>query len=117
MKLTKQNYRVFAAHYYDNPLCVNEAEFDDDLFKVTSIKKLVTSIVIGIPYNLQLILNQVVCFYNVFEHQAATQLLEFKMSDEHIPYMNSVLTFLSFPLMRDGQLDNSLLIELRDLTR
>jgi len=105
MDLTEQTFYIYAARYYDNPFCFNEQEFHDDLKKIGTIKRMIAWSNNGEKVNIRLLINNIVCFYNVFEHHAASELISLKMTDEHVPKMNAVLLFLSLPLLGDGQYD------------
>ena len=38
--LTDDNFNLFAARYYDNPHCLSEEEFEDDLKRFRYLKRL-----------------------------------------------------------------------------
>lgn len=101
MQLTKSNLRLYAARYYDNPFCLSEAEFNLDLYKSRTVKKMLTKYLQDQTINIRSLINVVISFYNVFEHKAATNILEQGMSCDQIPLANSVLLFLSMPLIGD----------------
>jgi len=105
MELTEQNFTIYAAKYYDNPWCFNEDEFLKDLSIISTLKRMIAWANNGDEINVHLLVNNTVCFYNVFEHHAASELLEFKMNDLHYEKMNAILFFLSYPLLGDGEFD------------
>lgn len=105
MVLTEKNFNIYAAKHYDNPYCFNEDEFKSDLNKIGTIKRMISWINNGDNINIRLLVNNVLSFYNVFDHIVATQLLEIKMDGGHIPKMNSLLYYLSLPMMRDEEYD------------
>lgn len=98
MKLTKANFRLYAMKVYDHPLCLNEEEFDEDLMKLTRIRKSLSHYRSGYSDNIHTIINNFIAFYNVFEHHGATDLLFFRLEEDQYPYANAVLTFLSLPV-------------------
>lgn len=105
IELTEQTFNLYAARYYDNPYCFNEQEFHDDLKKIGTIKRMISWLNNDDKVNIHLLVNNVICFYNVFDHHAASKMIQLKMTDDHIPKMNSVLLFLSLPLLDDGRYD------------
>lgn len=112
MQLTKDNFKVYAAHYYDNPFCLTENEFEYDLFRSSVIKRLLTNYIVKGQTNIKLLINTTISFYNVFEHNAATNIIRFKLAEEQIEYANSVLTFLNLPTI-PGPCNQELLEEIR----
>jgi len=111
--LTTSNFRLFAAKHYDNPYCLSEAEFEADLYKPSTIKKLLTIYVQQGQTNVKLLVNTVISFYNVFDHHAATRLIEFRLAGQHAELIDSILLFLSLPMIGD-KIDNKFLIEIRE---
>lgn len=115
MKLTESNFRLYAAKSYDNPFCLTEAEFESDLFKASMIKKLITNYLSLGKDNTRLLVNTVISFFNVFEHHAATEILRFKLFDHQVEYANSVLLFLSLPMIGSQAFNSEFLIEVRNV--
>lgn len=114
MKITESNFRLFAAKHYDNPFCLNETEFDSDLFKASVAKKLVTNHIVLGKDNVKLLVNTLISFFNVFEHHAATRILEFRLFKHQVEYINSVLLYLSLPLVEPQVFNTEFLIEVRN---
>ena len=113
MKLTKDNFFVYCSHYYDNPFCISQDEFNEDLSKCSSIKKSLTKYIKNGETNIRLMVNSIISFYNVFQHDAATQILKFKINDsEYNEYLNSILTYLSLPCLSD-EINEKLLNEIK----
>ena len=65
-KLTEKTFLTRALHCYDNPQCVTLEEFEDDLSRVSRVKKMITAYVNGQELNERLLLNHLVVLYNVF---------------------------------------------------
>lgn len=105
MELTEDTYILYAAKHYDNPLCFSEKEFYSDLKLISTIKRMISWLNNGDTVNLKLLVNNVLSFYNVFEHHAASKLLEFKTSSQHWAQLNAILVFLSMPTIYDGTFD------------
>lgn len=115
MKLTDSTFRLFAAKHYDNPFCLTEAEFESDLHKASMIKKLITNQFDLGKDNTRLIVNTVISFFNVFETHAAISILEYRLFAHQVEYVNSILLFLSLPMIGSQTFNNKFLIEVRDL--
>lgn len=103
--LTQDNFFVYAAKYYDNPYCFDECEFHEDLKKISTIKRMIMWIDSSMNVNIHLVINNIISFYNVFEHHAASTLLEFKTDERHHERLNSFLFFLSMPLIGNKEYD------------
>lgn len=85
MILTADNYLTYAAHYYCNEQCSSDAEFREDLDRVIRIYRSLRRY--GTPsFNPRLLMNQIVTFFNVFEPEAASEILIHKAPDEDLKY-------------------------------
>ena len=115
MKLTDSTFRLFAAKHYDNPFCLTEAEFESDLHKASMIKKLITNQFDLGKDNTRLIVNTVISFFNVFDTHAAIKILEYRLFKHQVEYVNSILLYLSLPMIEPQQINTQFLIEVRDL--
>ena len=89
-ELTPENINMFAIKHYDNPSCVDEAEFLDDLKRL--FRKYDTS---G-ELKLRLIINHIIILSNVFGVDAATTLLFFKIEKNHWSILKTILIYLHF---------------------
>lgn len=102
-KLTEKTFKLYAIKAYDNPYCLNLQEFEDDLKKIRTIKKLISHEANDDDSsNVRLLVNYFISFYNVFNHLSGTDILFFKLEDRHKPYANAILTFLSLPIGDGG---------------
>lgn len=101
-KLNKDNFKIYAAHYYDNLYCLSEDEFESDLFKSSVIKKLITGYMKKESINIKLMVNTAISFFNVFDKHAGTEIIKFKLSEDQIPFANCLLHFLNMPLIDDS---------------
>jgi len=88
MVLTESNFLLYAMHHYQNPSCVTLEEFEEDLKRLTYIKKLLARA----DKNVRLLLNHIIIFYNVFG-DAATRLLFHRVDKEQ---WGSLATFLLY---------------------
>lgn len=114
MELTKSNFKVYSMQAYDNPYCLTEDEFYSDLFKSSVIKKILSKFVLTGEVNTKLLINTVICFYNVFRKPDATNILACKLSDENQIALNSVLLYLNLPMIEKHSFDEVLLRIIHD---
>ena len=97
--LTEDNFLKFAMASYTNIHCHGIGEFHEDLLLIKYIKRLFRK------YNetgefeqlrLRLALNHIIVFYNLFEVNAATRILFFKLEPEIHAILKTFLVFLNF---------------------
>ena len=96
--LTPENINMFAIKHYDNPLCVDEKEFLDDMKRFKYLKRLFRKYETskGIELKSRLIINHIIILANVFGVDAATTLLFFKIERNHWPILKAFLVFLQY---------------------
>ena len=95
------NFVLYAAKHYDNPSCVDESEFYDDLKRFNYLKKLFTKYRQKNELRERLIINHLIVIYNVFGN-GATKMLFFKL-DDYKEYLKPFLVFMErMPETVDG---------------
>lgn len=110
MILDESNFSLYAAKYYDNPNCTDILEFHDDLNRIKYIKRLLKLYSETGELKERLILNHLITLYNVFEPEACTRMLVFKLY-EHLSPLKSFLMYLNYwPSVVDGLGINNLSI-------
>jgi hypothetical protein len=87
---------IYAMKAYDNPHCCSIEEFHEDLQKTKYIKRLFSRYKKTGDLKEKLILNHIRVLYNMFDVQAATHILFFKIDEEFYPQLKTFLVFLSF---------------------
>lgn len=80
-KIDNSNFILFAAHYYDNPQCMDEAEFFDDLKRFKYLKRLFNKYQETGEIKERLVLNHLMILYNLFGSVGTTKMLFFKLKD------------------------------------
>lgn len=95
LRLTDQNFIMFAMRHYQNPQCLNVDEFHDDLKRIKYIKRLFSRYVSSGELKDRLILNHLIILYNSFGPEA-TKMLFFKIEQEFWPQLKTFLLFLSY---------------------
>ena len=94
-ELTNENYLMYALLHYDNPHCVDIKEYFEDVRKLKYIKRLFNRYKEDGVMKERLILNHLISFYNVFENDAATRLLFFRVGKEYYSLLKTFLVFLN----------------------
>jgi|TARA_B100000959_G_scaffold189713_1_gene198417 hypothetical protein len=94
--LTPENINMFAMKHYDNPSCVDEAEFLSDLKRFKYLKRLFRKYDTSGELKMRLIINHIIILSNVFGVDASTTLLFFKMEQKHWSLLKTFLVYLSF---------------------
>ena len=83
-----------ALHSYDNIQCNTMEEFDSDLNRIQTLKKLFIKFGVCGELSHRLALNHIVVLFNVFGNSAFEMLL-YKLPREHYKYIFPMLDFLS----------------------
>ena len=94
--LTPENINMFAMKHYDNPSCVDEQEFLDDMKRFKYLKRLFRKYDTSKDLKMRLIINHIIVLANVFGIDAATTLLFFKIERNHWPILKAFLIFLRY---------------------
>ena len=113
--LTQENINMFAIKHYDNPSCVDEQEFLDDMKRFKYLKRLFRKFDTTKELKSRLIINHIIVLANVFGIDAATTLLFFKIDRQHWSLLKTFLVFLHYMPendMTDVRLNQSVMAEL-----
>ena len=93
-KIDNSNFILFAAHYYDNPQCMDEAEFFDDLKRFKYLKRLFNKYQETGEIKERLVLNHLMMLYNLFGSVGTTKMVFFKLR-EYLGILKPFLVLLS----------------------
>ena len=113
--LTPDNINMFAMKHYDNPTCVDEKEFLDDMKRFKYLKRLFRKYDASKEFKARLIVNHIIILANVFGIDAATTLLFFKIDKQHWSMLKTILIFLNYmpeDEMIDVKINQEVLTEL-----
>ncbi len=88
-KIDESNFILFAAQSYDNPQCMDETEFFDDLKRFKYLKRLFNKYKENGELKERLVLNHLTILYNLFD-KGATRMLFFKLRN----YLDILIPFL-----------------------
>ena len=117
-KLTLDNIMMFAMKHYDNPSCVDNKEFLDDMKRFKYLKRLFRKYDTSKVLKIRLILNHIIVLANVFGVDASSTLLFFKIEKKHWSTLKTFLVYLHYMPendMKDIATDVKVLKELRDI--
>jgi hypothetical protein len=103
-KITPDNVIMYAIKHYDNPHCMGEKEFEDDLKRFKYIKRLLRKYYDTGILKERLLLNHIIVLNNVFGADACATLLLFKIQDQYWPAMKAFLLFLN--ILREDELEH-----------
>ena len=93
--LNEKNYLHFAMRFYDNRQCTSIEEFNEDLNKIKYVKRLFNRFLETGELRTNLILNHLIVIYNVFENEAATRMLFFRVEKKFYSILKPFLIFLN----------------------
>ena len=114
-ELNDDNYLIFAIKHYDNPSCIDEQEFLDDMKRFKYLKRLFRKYDTSKELKSRLIINHIIVLANVFGVDAATTLLFFKIDRQHWPILKTILVYLHYMPendMTDIKINQSVMAEL-----
>jgi hypothetical protein len=95
-ELTENNFELYAAKHYDNPRCLDIAEFHDDLARFKYIKRLLRRYAATGTLQERLILNHLIILYNVFGITSANRMIFHKIEPKLWPTLKPFLVYLNF---------------------
>ena len=95
VKLTDDNYIMYAMKHYDNPQCTNVEEFHEDMNRIKYLKRLLRKYKTTGRLRERLILNHIIILYNIFGIEAATRLLFTRIEEELHPHLKTFIVFLN----------------------
>lgn len=95
-ELNNENFELFAAKYYDNPACLSTEEFYHDIAKFKYIVRLFRRYRETGKVQERLLLNHIILIYNVFQIQAATRMLFYRVDEDLWCALKTFLVFLNY---------------------
>jgi len=94
--LNKDNFILYAMKYYENPQCLSEQDFHDDLKIIKYLKRLLNRYHLGGELKERLILNHLITLGNVFPPEVLSRILFLKISQKYWAYLKTFLIYLEF---------------------
>lgn len=118
-KITAKNFQAFAMKYYDDPQCEDIEDFQEDLRRFRYLKRLLHRYHENGELRERLMLNHIICLFNVFGFDPCMRMLQFKIKEEkHWSSIKTMLLYLELieeNWMIDIPLDDTLIARLREL--
>ena len=93
-KLTAKNFAAYAMKHYDDPQCEDMEDFYEDLRRFRYLKRLLFRYHQHGELRERLMLNHLICIFNVFGYEASMRMLKFKIKDKE--YWSSIKTMLLY---------------------
>ena len=118
-KITAKNFSAYAMKHYDDTQCEDIEDFQEDLRRFRYLKRLLHRYHENGELRERLMLNHLICIFNVFGYDACMRMLEFKI--KNVNYWSSIKTMLLYlEYIEEGwkidiPIDNKLAERLRDL--
>ena len=81
-KLTAKNFSAFALKHYDDPQCEDMEDFQEDLRRFRYLKRLLFRYHESGELRERLLLNHLICLFNVFGYDACMRMLKFKIKED-----------------------------------
>lgn len=108
MVLNDSNFLLYAAANYTNTVYDNE-EFFDDLKKIKYLKRLFSRYHDKEELKERLILNHLITIYNVFNPEAATRMLFYRIDEQYWHVLKTFLVFLQYmpDIVRDLEIEGN----------
>ena len=95
-KITKDNWLLFAQHYYDNPTLAKEQEFYDDVKRFKYLKRLFRKYEITGKIKVRLAVNHIIVLQNVFGAEVSITLLLYKIDKRYWSVLKTCLNYLEY---------------------
>ena len=97
--LNDNNFLIYAMKSYASPHCII-SEFEGDLKRTKYLKKLFRRYKISKDLKERLILNHLILLYNVFDVEAATRILFYKIDERDYDILKTFLIYLNYMPLR-----------------
>lgn len=92
--LNEKNFILYAMKHYENPQCLTEQDFYNDLKIIKYIKRLLNRYKINGDLKERLILNHLIMLGNVFPFEVLARILFLKISENYWPALKTFLIYL-----------------------
>jgi hypothetical protein len=95
-ELNSKNFMLFAAKSYNNPQCMTEEEFQEDLQRFKYLKRLFNRYETSGELIERLILNHLIVLYNVFGIKEANHMMFYKIEEKNWSVLKTFLVYLNY---------------------
>ena len=93
--LNDSNIEPFCIKYNNNPQCLSMEDYHNDMRRFKYIKRLLNQFSNNNEIKVRLLLNHIIMVYNIFDNEAATRILFYKIDENHWDILKTVLIFLN----------------------
>ena len=118
-KITAKNFNAYAMKHYDDPQCEDMEDFFEDIRRFRYLKRLLHRYHDLGELRERLMLNHIICLFNVFGFEACMRMLNFKIKEkDHWSSIKTMLLYLEYidgSWMPEVPIDMKLAQRLRDL--
>jgi hypothetical protein len=94
--LTDDNFILYAMKYYDNPQCVSEQDFHNDLKILKYIKRLLNRYNKTGNIKERLMINHLIMLGNIFPIEVLSRILFLKLPEQYWSALKTFLIFLKY---------------------
>jgi hypothetical protein len=94
--VNENNFLMYSMKYYDNPQCLSEQDFHNDLKIIKYIKRLLNRYKKTNELKIRLMLNHLIMLGNVFPIQVLTRILFLKIPSEYWSELKTFLIYLKY---------------------
>jgi len=92
--INENNIELYCMKFYDNPQCIGTEDYRDDMKRFKYLKRLLNHYLTTHELKQRLILNHLIMIYNLFENEAATRILFYKIDENSWHVLKPFLIFL-----------------------
>lgn len=95
-ELNSSNFLIYAANNYNNPQCLGNEEFQEDLARFKYIKKILNKYAETGNISERLLLNHIITICNVFGVKPALKMFEYRLEASHWKILKPCLLYLRY---------------------
>ena len=92
--INENNIELYCMKFYDNPQCIGTEDYRDDMKRFKYLKRLLNHYLTTHELKQRLILNHLIMIYNLFENEAATRILFYKIDENSWQVLKPFLIYL-----------------------
>ena len=96
IRLSDENFILYAMKMYENPQCKNIDEFYEDLGRIKYVKRLLFKYINRGVLRERLILNHIIVLTNLFGAPATSKMLFFKLDEDMFSALKTFLLYLNY---------------------
>ena len=92
--INENNIELYCMKFYDNPQCIGTEDYRDDMKRFKYLKRLLNHYLTTHELKQRLILNHLIMIYNLFENEAATRILFYKIDENSCHVLKPFIIYL-----------------------